>query len=162
MILDSEYCPVCRFGQLATMTLMETLSCVQCNHIFTVDSNQQTLTVVDSAHPLSWQWNGRAWRGIYPKGMELGGADWFAGIALILFPVCIVGVTVYRFPPLPNTPWSWFPLFWTGLTFLSHLFLVGSIVCNYYQFPIRVYLKALGRYLLRQERYRGSTNRGHG
>ena len=162
MILDSEYCPFCRFGQLATMALMDTLSCVQCNHIFTVDSSQQTLTVVDSSHPLTWQWNGQTWRGVYPKGMELGGADWFAGIALILFPALIVGITAYLFPPIPNTPWAWFPLFWTGLTFLFHLFLVGSIICNYYQFPIMVYLKAMGRYLLRQESYRGSTNRGHG
>jgi hypothetical protein len=162
MILDSEYCPICRFGQLSTMALMDTLSCVQCNHIFTVNSSQQTLTVVDGSHPLTWQWNGRTWRGIYAKGTELGGADWFAGIGLILFPALIVGITAYRYPPIPNTPWAWFPLFWTGLTFLLHLFLVGSIMCNYYQFPITVYLKAIGRYLLRQESYRGSTNRGHG
>lgn len=162
MILDSEYCPVCRFGQLTTMALMETLSCVQCNHMFTVDANQQTLTVVDSARPLKWQWNGRSWRGIYPKGMELGGADWFAGLALILFPAFLVGMTAYRFPPLPDTPWTWFPLVWTGLTFFFHLFLVGSIVCNYYQFPITIYLKALGRHLLRQDPYRGSANRGRG
>lgn len=149
MILDSEYCPICRFGKLAPMALMETLSCVQCKHIFTVDSSQKTLTVIDSSHPLTWQWKGHTWRGVYPKGTELGKADWFAGISLILFPPFIVGITTYCVPSIPNTAWAWFPIFWTGLTFLLHLFLVGSIICNYYQFPVSVYLKAMGRYLLR-------------
>lgn len=162
MILESEYCPMCRFGKLATMSLMDTLSCLQCNHIFTVDSSQQTLTVVDSSKPLTWQWSGRTWRGVHAEGMELGRADCFAGIALIVFPALIVGILAYRFPALPNSPWAWFPSFWTGLTFLLHLLLVSSIFLNYYQFPLAIYLKALGRYLLRQEGYRSSMNRGHG
>jgi hypothetical protein len=162
VILESEYCPMCRFGQLATMSLMDTLSCVQCNHIFTVDSSQQTVTVVDSAKPLTWHWSGRTWRGVHAKGTELGQADCLAGIALIVFPAIIVGLLAYCFPAPPNSPWAWFPLFWTGLTFFLHLILVSSIICNYYQLPIAVYLKALGRYLLRQESYRGSMNRGHG
>ncbi|NEO95041.1 MAG: hypothetical protein F6K56_34560 [Moorea sp. SIO3G5] len=49
-----------------------------------------------------------------------------------------------KFPPAPDSPVSWLPAAWVGLTFLCHLAIVVWLVMEFYQFPVWEYLR-IGR-----------------
>ncbi|MBW4574208.1 MAG: TIGR02652 family protein [Aphanothece sp. CMT-3BRIN-NPC111] len=147
--LDGVYsCPVCHHGQIAAMPLMDTFACNFCRHIFTSDPLQQSLTMADSSSPVTWRWNGRAWRGANRNGVELGWGVGLGAIALVLLPTTIVALSAYIFPPADGSPFSWIPTFWIGLTFLCHSAFVASVIVEYYQFPVFAYWKAIQRHLL--------------
>ncbi len=65
-------------------------------------------------------------------------------VAFVLLPTTLIGLTAYTFPPIPGTPLCWLPIVWTGLTFISHLAIIINIIIDYYQFPVSLYLKAVG------------------
>lgn len=143
---QGEYsCPVCRHGKISTMPLMETFACNFCQHIFTANFDKQLLKMADSQLPLTWYWNGKNWKGIHREGAEMGWGYLVFGLSFVIFPTSIVGLGTYLFPPLPDSPLSWLPLFWTVLTFLTHLFCLIWLIIEYYQFPIFLYVRAIKR-----------------
>ena len=141
-------CPACRHGEISAIALMDAFACDFCRHIFTANLETQVLKMTDSLQPLTWYWNGRNWQGARREGVELGWGIVVGAIAFVLFPPSLVGLATYLFPPLPHSPLSWFPSFWTGLTFVSHLTCVIWLMVEYYQFPVFVYLRTWQRYLL--------------
>jgi hypothetical protein len=141
-------CPVCRFTQLKAMPLMEAMACDTCRHIFTPDLERQLLKMADRHPPLTWSWNGRHWTGAHLEGVEWGGVYWLFAVALVVLPTTIIGLSAYTFPSSPDSALSWLPFVWTGLTFLSHLAIVGWLVMEFYQFPIRAFLRARRQQLL--------------
>lgn len=139
-------CPVCYHGQISAMTLMDAFSCNFCNHIFTANLVEQSLKIADSSSPLSWRWNGRNWQANHPY-VKWSWVIKLLAVAFILLPTTLMGLAAYTFPPMPGSVLCWLPIFWTGLTFLSHLVIIVSIVMEYYQFPLKLYLKSVGRNL---------------
>lgn len=147
--LKGEYpCPVCRHGKIAQMTLMEAFACNFCQHIFTTNFEKQVLKMADSQLPLTWYWNGKNWKGIQREGTEFGWGYIVIGLAFVTLPTGIIVLGAYLFPPLPNSPLSWLPLFWAILTFISHLSCLILLVIEYYQLPIMLYARALRRRLV--------------
>lgn len=140
---DVYPCPVCRHGEIAALPLMEAFACNFCRHIFTANLEQQVLKMADSQLPLTWQWNGRTWKGVQREGLELSWGYWIAAIAFVAIPTTLVGLSAYLFPPLPGSPLFWLPTIWIGLTFLSHLICIIWLVLEYYQFPLSMYLRAV-------------------
>ncbi|MBV8886360.1 MAG: hypothetical protein JO235_20530 [Chroococcidiopsidaceae cyanobacterium CP_BM_RX_35] len=143
-------CPVCRLGQIQALPLMEAMACDFCHHIFTVNLEKQQLQMPSRQPPLTWHWNGRNWTGAQLEGIELGWAYWLAAAALVLLPTTLIGLTVYAFPPTPDTPLSWVPTVWVWFAFVSHLAIIGWLVIEFYQFPIGAYLRVMRRRLLRR------------
>jgi hypothetical protein len=140
---DSAYtCPVCRHGKISTLPLMEAFACNFCHHIFTANLEKQAITLADSQVPLTWYWTGKNWEGIRSSNQ----LKWFyqlGGITFVVLPTSLVSLGVYVFPPLPDAPLSWFPLFWIGLTFLAHLSCLVWLIIEYYQLPISLYFAAI-------------------
>ncbi len=134
-------CPVCRLSQLKAMPLMDAMACGCCRHIFTVDWERQLLKMPSRQPPLIWHWNGRNWTGAHIEGLEWGWGHWLLAVALVVLPTTIMGLSVYTFPPIPGSALSWLPTVWIGLVFLSHLTIVGWLVIEFYQFPVRTYLR---------------------
>jgi hypothetical protein len=126
---------------------METFACSFCQHIFTTNLEQQLIKMADSQLPLTWRWTGKSWKGIQREGVELGWSYLILGLAFVLLPTAIVSLGVYLFPPLPDSALYWLPFIWAGLTFLAHLTCLLWLILEYYQFPIRLYLRALKRRL---------------
>lgn len=131
-------CPVCRHGQISALTLMDAFACDFCRHIFTLNLQQQTVQVVDSAQPMTWRWNGRRWQPAYRDEPGLTAVVWFVAIVLVTLPAAIVWLSSYLFPPLPGSPWSWLPSVWLGLTLGLHLLMVGWLAAEHYQIPLYV------------------------
>lgn len=104
--------------------------------------------MADRQPALSWRWNGRNWIGAHLEGVEFGYFYWVAAIALAILPPLLIGLAAYTFPPVPGTPLSWLPAVWTLLTFFAHLTLVGWLVAEFYQFPVKAYLRAVWRRIL--------------
>lgn len=147
--LKGEYpCPVCRHGKIAQMTLMEAFACDFCQHIFTTNFEKQVLKMADSQLPLTWYWSGKNWKGIQREGVEFGWGYIVIGLAFVTLPTGIIALGAYLFPPLPNSPLSWLPLFWAILTFAAHLSCLILLVIEYYQLPIMLYARALRRRLI--------------
>ena len=141
-----EYpCPVCRHGKVTSMTLMEAFACDFCQHIFTVNFEKQLLKMADSQLPLTWYWRGKGWKGIEREGAELGWSYLLFALAFLILPTSIIALGAYIFPPLPESPLSWLPLFWAVLTFVAHLSCLIVLAIEYYQLPIMLYLNALRR-----------------
>ncbi len=140
-------CPVCRLPQLQAMPLMDAMACDCCRHIFTADVERQQLKMVDRQPPLIWHWNGKNWQGAHLEGVEWGAAYWIFAMGLVLLPTTIIGLAAFSFPPEPDSTLSWLPLAWTVLTFLSHLAIILWLVAEFYQFPIRTYLRIRGQQL---------------
>lgn len=148
-----EYpCPVCRHGKVTNMTLMETFACDFCQHIFTTNFEQQLLKMADSQLPLTWYWNGRNWKGIQREGTEVGWSYILVGLAFVALPTSIIALGSYLFPPLPDSPLSWLPLFWAIFTFVAHLSCLILLVIEYYQLPVMLYMRALRRRVFSQMR----------
>ena len=145
-----EYpCPVCRHGRVTRMIMMDTFACVFCQHIFTTNFEKQLLKMADSQLPLTWYWNGKNWKGIQREGLEIGWSYFVCGLAFVILPTSIVAFSSYLVPTLPDSPLSWLPVFWSILTFFTHLFCVALLVVEYYQLPVMLYVRALGRRLFR-------------
>lgn len=147
---DVYPCPVCRLGQIQTMSLMDVMACNTCRHIFTLNLETQRLSTVDYSSPLVWHWNGRNWTGTHVQGMKLGWEYWLIAVIFVVSPPTLIGLLTYVsvkhsgiYPPL-------FSMFWLGLTFLLHSSLVGLSLIGFYRFPIGTYLRVLGRKLLGQ------------
>ncbi|MBE9228194.1 DUF2396 family protein [Phormidium sp. LEGE 05292] len=138
---DAYSCPVCRYGQISVLTLTEAFACDFCRHIFTANLEEQVLIMADSTPPMAWRWTGRNWKIAHQKDAELSFVVWLLGMALVIFPTLIVGVSTYIFPPEEGSNQSYFPLVWLGLTFLSHLILVLWLLAESYQLPFYTYLK---------------------
>jgi rubredoxin len=147
---DSFPCPVCRYGKISTLSLMDAFACDFCRHIFTANLEQQSLKMIDSSLPLTWYWNGGQWQGTARSGVETGWETWVLATAFVIFPPALVGVSAYLFPPLPGSPLSWLPVFWTGLTFLLHLACVLWLVVEYYQFPLLIFMRTWTQQLLQR------------
>lgn len=147
----SYLCPVCRHGQITGLTLMDAFACNFCRHIFTANLTEQSVQVVDSSQPMAWRWNGRRWRVAY-RGDDLHFTPilWLMGFALVSLPPAIVGLSVYMFPPLPNSRLAWLPTVWVSCTFLLHFLMVAWLVVEYYQFPFYVSGKIRLRALFNQ------------
>jgi hypothetical protein len=131
-------CPVCRHGQISGLTLMDAFACNFCRHIFTANLHNQSVQVVDSSQPMSWRWTGQNWQVAYRDDGNLTAFIWLVGSAMVVLPAAIVWLATYTFPPLPGSPWDWFPRVWVGCTFLVHLFMVTWLMAEHYQFPIYV------------------------
>ncbi|MBE9114888.1 hypothetical protein IQ249_03155 [Lusitaniella coriacea LEGE 07157] len=140
-------CPVCRCGQITVLPLMEAMSCNFCNHIFTTNFEQQLLKLADSQPSLTWRWNGKTWKGLQHPGLQLGWDYLIVAIAFVVLPTAIVGCSAYLFPPIPGTPLAWLPSVWILLTFMAHLACVAWLAVEYYQLPILLYFRAIGRRL---------------
>ncbi|HAC62157.1 MAG TPA: hypothetical protein DCF68_01140 [Cyanothece sp. UBA12306] len=140
---DHAYnCPVCRHGQISVLPLMEAFACNFCRHIFEVNLEKQSITMIDGQLPLTWRWTGRNWQGMAATN-SLGWGYGLGGIAFVILPTTIVGLGAYLFPPLPGSRLSWLPLVWTGLTCAAHLTCVLWLILEYYQFPLALYLQVL-------------------
>jgi hypothetical protein len=146
-------CPICRWGQVSTLPLMEAMSCDFCQHIFATNLEQQILKLADGQPALSWRWTGKQWQGVRQSGVELGWDYLIVAILFVVFPPTIVGCAAYLFPPMPGSFLSWLPIAWTVLTFILHLSCVLWLMVEYYQFPVGMFLRALG------ERLRGRGTR---
>lgn len=142
LVYDGVYpCPICRLGQIQTMPLMDAMACHSCRHIFTPDLDRQLLKMTDRQPPMTWRWNGKTWIGGHLEGVEWGWGTWILAVAFIVLPPTLIGLAAYTFPPTPGSRLSWFPLAWTGLTFLSHFGIIGWLLMEFYQFPLGVYLR---------------------
>ncbi|NEO70923.1 hypothetical protein [Moorena sp. SIO3H5] len=134
-------CPVCRVGQIQNLSLMEAFACHECRHIFTADLERQRLKITDRQPPMTWHWNGKKWTGAHLEGVEWGWVNWFLALAFVVCPTTLIGAAVYLFPPAPDSPISWLPAAWVGLTFFCHLAIVVWLVMEFYQFPVWEYLR---------------------
>lgn len=138
-------CPVCRYGEISNLAMMDAFACNFCNHIFTANLNQNSIELADSSLPLQWYWNGRRWQGAHRADVELGWGIGLAAIAIVLLPTTLLGLAAYMFPPIPGSNLSWLPVFWTISAFFAHLTIVIWLLVEYYQFPVFVFLKAWRR-----------------
>ena len=137
-------CPVCHYGEISALTMMDAFGCNFCQHIFSAEIPQQSVKMADTSSALSWYWNGRYWQAS-SKSAKIGWEIKLAAFAFVFLPTTLMGLAAYIFAPIPGSSLSWFPLVWTGLTFLFHLGILVSIFVDYYQFPLGLYLKAVGR-----------------
>ena len=145
---DSYSCPVCRYGHISVLTLTEAFACDFCRHIFTANLEEQVLIMADSTPPMAWRWNGKNWKIAHQKDLELSFVVWLLGIALVVFPTLIVGVSAYIFPAEEGSYQASFPIVWLFLTFFSHLTLVVWLLAESFQLPFYTYLKVRIRNLL--------------
>lgn len=152
-------CPICRHGQISALPLMDAFACNFCRHIFTSDLERQIVQVVDGSQPLAWRWTGRTWKSSHRRDdLSLTWEIWLVGLGLVLLPPTLIGLAYHTFPPTPNhicATWNgldwgrnglaclgyWFPLIWTGLTFLCHFIFVSWLIVEHYQFPLYVSLR---------------------
>jgi hypothetical protein len=140
-------CPVCRYGELSNLAMMDAFGCNFCSRIFTANLDQNAISLADSLPPITWHWNGRQWQGLPRAGVEFGWEIGIAAIAIITLPTLLVGLGAYIFPPIPGSSLSWVPAFWTVATFFGHLTIVLWLMVEYYQFPVLLFLKAWQRRL---------------
>lgn len=140
-------CPICRHGQIAAMPLMEAFGCNFCHQMFVPNFQQQSLRLADRSFPLIWYWNGHRWQGVPQRETWPAWATGVLGTLLIVLPTLLMGVSIYLFPPTPDSALAWFPLVWMGLTFIAHLGLVLNLMADFYQFPLWAYLRAIQRYI---------------
>jgi rubredoxin len=147
---DSFVCPVCRHGEISAITLMDAFACNFCRHIFTANLKDQSIRVEDSSQPMSWRWNGTSWQSANSLDTDLTILIWLIGLALVILPPTLVGLSSYTFPPTPGSIWYWFPIIWVSLAFMSHLSFVSWVLAEHYQFPFYVTFKIRLRNLLGQ------------
>ncbi len=141
-------CPVCRHGEIASLTLMDAFACNFCRHIFTANLREQTIRVEDSSQPMVWRWNGYNWLMANRLDGDLTVAVWLVGIALVALPPLLIWLSSHTFPPLPESGWYWFPTVWMILTFTCHFLFVAWLLAEHYQFPLYVACKVKLRELL--------------
>lgn len=133
-------CPVCRHGEITTLTLMDAFACNFCHHIFTANLAEQSVQVVDSSQALVWRWNGQSWRSAYQRSADLTGLVWVGGAVLTVVPPLLIGLPAYMFPPLEVSSLN-IPLIFTGLAFFAHLTIAVWLVAEHHQFPLYMTLR---------------------
>ncbi|MBW4655745.1 MAG: hypothetical protein KME20_22295 [Kaiparowitsia implicata GSE-PSE-MK54-09C] len=138
---DSYACPICQHGEISSLALMDAFACNFCRHIFAVNVESQAIEVVDSSQPMTWRWSGRNWQVARQEDANVRTVIWLIAVAIVLLPPLVVGLSVYTFPPLPNSPLSWFPVAWVVGTFILHLTMVTWLLVEHYQFPRYVAFK---------------------
>ncbi len=138
---ETYICPVCRHGQIETLTLMDAFACNFCRHIFTTNLQEQSIRVEDSAQPFAWRWTGHTWQPVQQDDFDLTLVIWLVGVALVALPPALIWLPYHTFPPLPNSPWHWFPTLWTALAFILHFLLVLWLLLEHYQLPSYVALR---------------------
>jgi hypothetical protein len=143
---DDYPCPVCKIGKISHMPLMDAMSCDFCQEIFTVNLELQQIKMPSREPPLVWRWNGCKWSQGQLEGVELGRGYGIAAIGFVILPTTLIGITAYYLPPTPNAPLTWIPYFWTILTFLLHLAIIGWVFIEVYRIPIAAYLRVLTRW----------------
>jgi len=141
-------CPVCRLGQIKSLSLMEAFACDCGNNIFTADLDQQLLKLPTMQPPLTWYWNGKGWRRGQLAGREWKWYHWLLVVGFVALPTTLVALSAYIFPATPGSNLSWLPTVWIGLAFLCHLVIVVWLVIEFYQFPVWTYLSISWRFLL--------------
>ncbi len=143
-------CPVCRYGQIEGLFMVDAFSCSFCRHIFTVQNEpQECLLLEDHAQPLKWLWSGDRWsvlRQVISREWLI--FAWILGILFVVFPTGIVWLFQQIFPPLPEQSGAMLPLL--GLTFAGHFAIAGWICLEYYQWPFYMTLKFYSRWILDQ------------
>jgi hypothetical protein len=122
---------------------MEAMSCDFCQQIFSVNIEEQQIKMPSRQPPLIWRWNGFNWTQAHVEGVEFGWSYVLAAVAFILFPTALIGIVAYYFPPRPDTPLSWVPYIWTGLTFISHSAIIVWLLIEVYQIPLRAYWRGI-------------------
>jgi hypothetical protein len=116
------------------MLMMEAWSCNFCRHILSQEGSQAILRLEDSQWvDCRWRWRGQSWQVVRPGGAEMTAVVWGMALILTVLPAGVLGLAYYTFPPLPDSGWPWFPLFWLGLTLVAHLGIVLWILFNHYQ-----------------------------
>lgn len=143
-------CPVCRLGQIKALPLMDAMACDSCRHIFKGYLEKQRLFLADRQPSPIWCWNGRTWVGVHAEGMKLSWGYLLIATAFVLLPPTLIGLSAYFLLETPDTSKSWLPGVWTGLTFLSHLGLIGCAVVGLYQFSIGTTLKVMRQHLFKR------------
>ncbi|PZD73082.1 hypothetical protein C1752_02829 [Acaryochloris thomasi RCC1774] len=140
---DSYPCPFCRQGQICGLYLMEVFSCNLCDHIFSSNLPQQTLTLETGAGPRAkqWRWYGDRWQPERQSTGKLTMGLQALSIAIILLPTALISISGYMFPPLPTQASIGFPILWAALTGASHLALVLWFWLEYYQISVWVILR---------------------
>ncbi|WP_439341640.1 hypothetical protein [Vacuolonema iberomarrocanum] len=135
---DHYRCPVCQYGTLSELALMDAFACDFCRHIFTVNLEQQTVQIADGMQPMVWRWDGRNWRSLLSRDQSVTVFIWLLGVGVAIAPPLLVWLSTYTFPPLPGSRWAWFPTVWVSCTLVLHWLLVGWLVAEHYQFPLYV------------------------
>ncbi len=138
---DRYDCPVCRRGEIATLTLMDAYACNFCRHIFTANLAEQILRVEDSVQPMAWRWDGRQWRNVRwaASGMtednyqDLTTLVWVFCLGLMVLPPTIVWLPMQIFPPLAGSAGAWFPMFWAVSTAIAHVTIGVWLLAEHYQ-----------------------------
>lgn len=142
-------CPSCRVGKIETMPLMEAMFCDFCQEIFTVNLQSQQVKMPSRQPPLIWHWNGYNWDQGQIEGMELGWGYAVAGIAFVMVPTFLIGISAYYLPSSPML--FWIPYIWTLLTFVLHLAIVIWVFIEIYQTPLAAYWRAVARWVSSDE-----------
>jgi hypothetical protein len=145
-------CPICRCGQISSLTLMEALGCNVCHHIFTINLEKQSLKMADREPALMWSWTGKTWKGEHLGNLELSWIYWMIALSFVLFPPSLIGLSALIFPPISGSAWSWFPLLWTILSFVVHLLILLWLMAEAYQFPVLLFMKTQWQRLLNPRR----------
>lgn len=140
-------CPLCRWGTLTPLVMMETLACDFCGHLFQPQgigvAQGGQLEVLDLGAPYTWQWQGERWRSLDGQSTQATPWIWLLAVFLTLGPPALVLLAQYCFPPLDPAPGLTFGQGWAIATGLTHGFLGLGIVGSYYQVPL--WLAAQGR-----------------
>ncbi len=138
---ETYICPVCRHGQISSITLMDAFACNFCRHIFTANLHDQSVRVEDSSQPMTWRWNGRTWQSANQMDTDLTIVVWLVGVSLVILPPGLIWLSSHTFPPMRGSAWYWFPSAWVGLSFFLHFLFVAWLLAEHYQFSLYVALK---------------------
>lgn len=136
---DGTYrCPICRYGEISGLTLMDAFACNFCRHIFTANLPEQKVQVVDSVQPMSWRWTGQRWRVATQADLDLTVIVWLIVVILVLVPAGGMWLAAYTFPPLPDSPGAWVPSVWISATLAVHSLIALWLLVEHYQVPFYV------------------------
>ena len=135
---ETYICPICRHGHIESLTLMDAFACNFCRHIFTANLREQSIHVEDSSQPMTWRWTGRNWQAANQLDVDLTVVIWLVSVALVVLPPSLIWLSSHAFPPLDDSPGSWLPTVWIGLTFALHFVFVSWLMAEHYQFPFYV------------------------
>lgn len=136
---DCYPCPVCRQGHIQALVLTDAFACGHCQHILSVDLQQQEVSLIDSPQKITWIWEGQRWkvkRGNHSA--NLSAIVLVAAVLLTVLPSGLVWLSGLLFPPLSTTSSVTFSMMWALLTFLTHLGLVLWLIGEHYQIPFYV------------------------
>jgi hypothetical protein len=135
---QSYPCPLCRYGQLNSLMLMDAFACGFCRHIFTATLSQQSICLADTTQPIYWRWTGQRWQPLHHANSEWTVAIWFLSVGLTVIPTTLIGLIYRIFPPLEDSSGAEFPLLWLVLVFLAHLGITLWVLAEFYQIPFYV------------------------